>query len=183
MVSPRTPLAHSSKKPPRPPVTNTSSIKDKEEVEKVEKLPIRRNAITTMRPNEAIESSIKSPALQLALSIIRSAGTKAQHKKIKAKGKSEMLLPKSMGMKKKRATSSTPLIMTESGKGTVIKTPEDHENIPTIKSFEIDIKGKAKVGILDENPSKKRASPYINMGCDGIVKVLLPFARDLEFDP
>ncbi|KAK4374831.1 hypothetical protein RND71_005508 [Anisodus tanguticus] len=122
-----------------PPVKNTSSIKDKELVEKVE-----GNVIRTMRPNEAISSTIKSPALQRALSIIRPAGTKAQHKKIKAKGKSEMHPPKSMGMKNKAATSSD--------KGIVIKTPDDHENIPTIKSFEIDIKGKAKVGMLEENP-------------------------------
>ncbi|KAK4374829.1 hypothetical protein RND71_005506 [Anisodus tanguticus] len=150
MASPRTPLAHSSKKPPRPSVKNTSSIQDKEVVEKVE-----GNVIRTMRPNEAITSAIKSPALQRALSIIRSAGTKAQHKRIKAKGKSEMLPPKSMGMKNKGATNSTPLNMTESGKGIVIKTPEHHENIPTIKSFEIEFKGKTKVGMLEENPSKK----------------------------
>ncbi|KAK4374833.1 hypothetical protein RND71_005510 [Anisodus tanguticus] len=151
MASPRiTPLTHSSKKPPRAPVKNTSTIKDKEVVDKVE-----RNVIRTMRPNEAIASAIKSPALQHALNIIRSAGTNAQHKKIKAKGKSDMLPPKSMGMKNKGATNSTSLIMIESGKGIVIKIPEHHENIPTIKSFEIDIKGKAKVGMLEENPSKK----------------------------
>ncbi|KAK4369829.1 hypothetical protein RND71_009304 [Anisodus tanguticus] len=80
-----------------------------------------------MRPNEAIASTIKSTALQRALDIKRSAETK---------GDADVLWG-----------------YLENGKGIVIETSEDHENIPTIKSFEIDMKGKAKVGMLEENPS------------------------------
>ncbi|XP_059290476.1 uncharacterized protein LOC132044022 [Lycium ferocissimum] len=132
MDSTGTSLAKSSKKPPRPPVQNTISIKDKEVAEKETEVPIE----STMGPNEAIISATKSPALQRALDIIRSAETKAQHKETKEKGKSEMLPPESMEI--------------NNNKGIVITNPEDREIIPTVKSFEIYIKGKAKV--LEENP-------------------------------
>ncbi|KAK4374834.1 hypothetical protein RND71_005511 [Anisodus tanguticus] len=58
-------------------------------MENVEKLPIRKNVIRTMGPNEAITSAIKSLALQHALDAIRSAGTKGfRIRKVKSFDKS-----------------------------------------------------------------------------------------------
>lgn len=92
-------------------------------------------------------------------------------KKTKAKGKSEVVPPKSIGIKKGATCSTVSTSVSKSSKGIVTSTrTEDYGIIPTIKSFVIHckrseneesvsaswstfqpidmIKGKAKIGML-----------------------------------
>ncbi|MCD7470446.1 hypothetical protein HAX54_010331 [Datura stramonium] len=131
MSSTKTPLAKSSKKP-KIQVQNTSNIKDKEVMKNEAKVSNERIA-RTMTPDEAIASATKNPALQRGLEMIRGAGyNKVQKRKTKAKDKTEVIAPKSLGMKNKGATSSSKRTL-----------EDDHVIIPTTEN--------ANVGMLPEN--------------------------------